>query len=82
MKQFVKVLNKEEQCSQYIMCQFPQLSDAKLKEGIFNGLQIRKLLKDDVFVTKMTLTKKKAWLDYKKVLQQFLGIVKSTDWEE
>ena len=29
-----------------------QLSDAKLKEGTFDEPQIRKLLKNDVFVTK------------------------------
>ena len=29
MRQFVKKLNKEGQCIQYIMSQFPQLSDAK-----------------------------------------------------
>ena len=49
MKQFVKALNKEGQYFQCIMSQFPELSDAKLKEGIFDGPQIRKLLKDDVF---------------------------------
>ena len=43
-----------------IMSQFPQLPDSKLKEGIFDGPQIQKLLKDDVSV-KITLTKKKAW---------------------
>ena len=59
MKQFVKALNKEGQCFQYIMSHFPQLSEAKLKEGIFDGPQIRKLLKGDVFVIKMTLTEKK-----------------------
>ena len=30
IKQFVKALNKEGQCFQYIMTQFPQLYDAKL----------------------------------------------------
>ena len=42
MKQFVKALNKEGQCFQYIMSQFPQLFDAKLKEEIFDGPQILK----------------------------------------
>ena len=40
--------------------QFPQLVDVKLKEGIFDGPQIRKMLKDNVFVTKITSTKKRA----------------------
>ena len=59
MKQFIKALNKEGQFLQYIMSQFLQFFDAKLKEGIFDGRQIRKLLRDEVFVTKMTLTEKK-----------------------
>ena len=56
---------------QYIMSLFPQFFDAKLKEGIFDRAQIRKLLKDDVFVTKMTLTKKTACLYYKNVVEKF-----------
>ena len=50
MKQFVKALNEEGQCFQYIMSQFPQLYDAKIKEGIFDGPQIHKLLKDVFFI--------------------------------
>ena len=49
MKQFVKALNKKGQCFQYIMSQFPQLFDANSNEGIFDGPQIQKLLKDDAF---------------------------------
>ena len=57
------------------------MSDAKLKEGIFDGPQILKLLKDDVFVTKMT-TQKRAWLSFKNVIKQFLGHVKIQDWKK
>ena len=53
-----------------ICVEFSQLSDTKLIEGIFDGPQIRKLLKDDVFVTKMTSTEKRAWL-IGKILQDF-----------
>ena len=64
------------------MSQFLQLSDAMLKEGIFDGPQIRKLLKDNFFVTKMTSTEKKVWLDYKNVVEQFLENVKSPEWKK
>ena len=64
------------------MSQFPQLFDAKLKEGIFDGPRIRKLLKDDVFITKMTSTEKKAWLDYRNVVEQSLVNVKSPEWKK
>jgi hypothetical protein len=52
MKQFVKALPKEGECFKYV-CKFPGLSDAKLKEGIFAGQDIRKLLSDDLFETTM-----------------------------
>ncbi|GFW17955.1 uncharacterized protein TNCV_2231361 [Trichonephila clavipes] len=35
MKQFVKALDKEGECFKYLCEQFPGLSDAKLKSGIF-----------------------------------------------
>ena len=53
-----------------------------IKEGIFDGPQIRKLLKDDGFVTKMTSTQKRAWLSFKNVYEQFLRNVKSPDWKK
>ncbi|GFW45593.1 uncharacterized protein TNCV_3245311 [Trichonephila clavipes] len=61
MKQFVKALDKEGECFKYLCELFPGLSDAKLKEDIFVGPDIRKLLKDETFVTKMEMKEKHAW---------------------
>jgi hypothetical protein len=47
MKQFVKALPKEGEYFKYLCKKFPGLSDAKLKDGIFVGPDIRKLLSDD-----------------------------------
>ncbi|GFS60197.1 uncharacterized protein TNCV_2827051 [Trichonephila clavipes] len=58
MKQFVKALDKEGECFKYICEQISSLSDATLKEGIFVGPDIRKLLKDETFVTKMEMKEK------------------------
>ncbi|GFU51057.1 uncharacterized protein TNCV_2414851 [Trichonephila clavipes] len=58
MKQFVKALDKEGECFKYLCEQFLGLSDAKLKEDIFVGPDIRKLLKDETFVTKMEMKEK------------------------
>ncbi|GFV64745.1 uncharacterized protein TNCV_3275161 [Trichonephila clavipes] len=58
MKQFVKALDKEGECFKYLCEQFPGLYDAKLKEGIFFGPDIRQLLKDETFVTKMEMKEK------------------------
>ena len=46
--QFVKALDKDAACFQYIRHKFPKISDAKLKEGIFNGPQIRTFPKDEL----------------------------------
>jgi len=73
MKQFVKALNKDGKCFKYIQSEFQQLTDAKIKEGIFVGPDIRKLMKDDDFVKTMTAKEKNAWLSFKKVVQNFLG---------
>jgi len=40
MKYFVKALNQEEAAFTYLGENFPRLSEAKLKEGIFIGPQI------------------------------------------
>ena len=49
MKQFVKALNKEGDCFQYICKAFAGLNNEKLKAGIFDGLKIRQLIKDTSF---------------------------------
>jgi hypothetical protein len=46
MKQFVKDFDKNGPCFQYLTQKFPSLSTAKVKEGVFDGLQIRKLTED------------------------------------
>ena len=46
MKQFVKALDKDGDCFQYICKSFPSLSNGKLKDGIFDGPQIRQLIRD------------------------------------
>jgi hypothetical protein len=50
MKNFVKAVNKHGKGFEYLRDKFPKLSDAKLKEGIFIGPQIRGIIKDDLFV--------------------------------
>ena len=37
MKQFLKALDKDGDCLQYICKSFPCLTDDKLKAGIFDG---------------------------------------------
>jgi hypothetical protein len=45
----VKAMNQEEVAFAYLREKFPRLSEAKLKEGIFIGPQIRDVIKDEYF---------------------------------
>lgn len=63
MKNFVKAMNKDGAGFQYLKTKFPRISDAKLKEGIFVGPQIRELMTDEVFNSKLNKAEKKlGWL--------------------
>ena len=53
MKQFVKALDNEGSCFEYISNKLPGLSTEKLKAGIFDGPQIRKLVNDSSFMNSM-----------------------------
>lgn len=59
LKQYVKALNKEGECFQYISRSFPKLSAVKLKARIFYGPQIRKYLNDVNDTESMTTAEKK-----------------------
>ena len=50
MKNFVKALDKDGKAFQYLCTKFPKISDAKIKEGIFVGPQIREVLRGTEFV--------------------------------
>lgn len=81
MKQFVKALDKEGDCFQYIGQVFSNLSEAKLKEGIFDGPQIRKLFRDNIFITTMNELEKAAWISFKEVATKFLGNNKDANYK-
>ena len=57
-KQFVKALDKDSFAFAYLAEKFPSLSQAKIKEGIFIGPQIRKIVLDETFDTYLTRKQK------------------------
>jgi hypothetical protein len=61
MKNFVKTTDRNGDGFQYLKLKFPNLSDAKIKEGIFVGQQIRELLKDEHFESVLNSLKLEAW---------------------
>ena len=60
MKNFVKALHKNGAAFQHVSTVFPGLSDAKLKDGIFVGTQIREVLKDTDFEELLNLKEPRA----------------------
>ena len=47
--------------SKHVMNKFPNVSDAKIKEGIFIGPQIRELMQDEQFDEGLNETERNAW---------------------
>ncbi|GBN46008.1 hypothetical protein AVEN_107081-1 [Araneus ventricosus] len=76
MKQFIKSLSKDGECFRYLCSKFPKLSEAKLKEGVFTGAEIRKLLSDSLFSETMGDKEKEASDSFKDVVHRFLENVK------
>jgi hypothetical protein len=46
---------------------FPNVSDAKIKDGMFIGPQIRELMQDKQFDEDQNLTERNAWLLFKRI---------------
>ena len=73
MKQFVKALPNEGNSLKYLILAFPGLSIEKIKAGVFDGPQIRQLIKNEHFIGTMSKLEKNAWLSFKDVVKNFLG---------
>lgn len=82
IKCIVKTMGKtESQGFQYLRDKFPRLSEAKLKEGVFVGPQIREILNDEAFFTILTGKEQAAWENFKWVCSNFLGMKKAPDFK-
>lgn len=77
MKNFVKALDKSGEAFQYLKTLFPTISDPKLKEGIFVGPQIRKLMNNSIFEKRLNPKELPAWKSFVSVVRGFLGNHKS-----
>ena len=73
MKNFVKQLGNNKSNGIAFLCnKFPNISEAKLKEG-FVGPQIREVLKDPKFEKELTSIELRAWKAFKGLRANFLG---------
>jgi hypothetical protein len=80
MKQFVKDLPKTGNCFKYLCKMLPHLSEAKLKEGVFIGPDIRKLMFDEDFLFTMTEVEREAWIVFRSVVAKLLWNNKDPDY--
>ena len=58
------------------------MSDAKIKEGIFIGLQIRELMQGKQFDEDLVETERNAWLSFKRICKDFLGDHKAANYQD
>ena len=82
MKQFVKALDPKGPCFAFIGQKMPGLSIEKQRAGIFDGPQIRQLIKDPDFVNSMNEAEKRAWSSFVLVVKRFLGNYKAGNYVE
>jgi len=75
-------MNKTGHGFQYVRNKFSNVSDAKIKEGIFIGPQIRELKQDKQFDEHMNETERNAWLSFKRICKDLLGNHKAANYQE
>ena len=78
----MKALNKHGDCFKYICRKFLELNIEKLKQGNFDGLQIRQLINDSEFGKSMTELEFSAWNSSVVVVKIFLGNFKTENRKE
>jgi hypothetical protein len=82
MKQFVKAPDKSGSCFQYLGRKFATFFEAKVKEGMFDGPQIRQLIKNTAFTDNMSDIELHEWNAFKDVVKKFLGNAKDPQCEK
>ena len=82
IKQFVKALDKNGDCFRYIRSRFSGTSYEKVRAGIFDGPQIRTIIKDPAFVLHITVVESAAWCSYVSVVKEFLGKTKADCYQD
>jgi len=82
MKNSVKGMDKTGHGLEYLRNKFPNVNDAKIKEGIFRRPQIRELMLDKEFDEDLNETERNAWLSFKRICKDFLGNHKAANYQD
>ena len=73
MKNFVKAMDRNGTAFLYPRQKFPLLGDAKIREGVFTGLDIRSVLRDEVFERIITGDEQTVSHAFRELVTIFLG---------
>ena len=82
MKNFAKAMDPVGSAFKYLAEKFPELSEAKIKVGVFVGPHIRKHFKDNMFNKLLQSDEKKAWDAFRLVSFNFLGNTRAENYKE
>jgi len=82
MRNFVKAMERTGSVFRYLAETFPRLSEAKIKEGVFVGPQMRKLFREDMFKNLLQGDEKKAWDAFRLVSTNFLGNISVENYKD
>ncbi|UYV75034.1 hypothetical protein LAZ67_12002195 [Cordylochernes scorpioides] len=82
MKNFVKAMDRNASGFAYLKQKCTSISDAKIKEGIFVGPQIRELLQDRNFQNSLNEVEEEACNSFRNVCKNFLGSVKVENYRD
>ena len=82
MKNFVKALDREGRGFAFFDQKFQQKSLEKIKAGIFDGPQIKELIKTTSFDDALNPAELYAWLSIKFVIANFLGNHRSSQYQK
>jgi hypothetical protein len=69
----VKAMNKEDDGLIYIRHKCPRISEAKMKEGIFFGPQLKQLFQGPDFRNQLNSADIGTWETFENVCSNFLG---------
>ena len=82
IKQFTEALDNGGGCFTYLCHTLPGLTIEKLKAGIFDGPQIRELIRNAEFENSMNEVQLEAWKAFVLVVKNFLGNTKARNYTE
>src|SRR5215471_17455901 len=82
MKNFVKAMDRNGTAFLYLLQKLLLLSDAKIREGVFAGPDIRSVLRDEVFERIITGDEQRAWHAFREVVTGFLGNKRADNYKD